>query len=109
MRSNFCYDVESIKRLSTDSYDVLRSLSMLRPDAIPESIVRGILKQIGDESESAEEKYRELVMRELVHGLSLVCRKETGEERVFILHRLVRRFGLSWQNRNKIKVIQADC
>ncbi len=90
----------SVEKLSAKSYTVLRAMAMLGQGGIGESIVNGILKVAAaaeDGSGSDEGIFRNIIVKELIHGSSLIwCDEGEGEgSRVYNMHRLVRRFILN--------------
>ncbi len=88
----------SVEKLSRKAYTALRAMAMLGPGGIGEAIVNGILKAAAaDGGDSMEGMFRNVIVKELMHGSSLIWPDEVdGEERpMYTMHRLVRRFILS--------------
>ncbi len=92
----------SVERLSDKAYSILRAMSMLGQTPIAESIVKGILREARDQGDSVDLMFRNVFMKELVHGSSLVYREEEHGERVYSMHRLVRRFILGDMQRGSV-------
>ncbi len=87
-----------MEELSGKACTVLRAMAMLGQGAIGEAIVNGILQAyVADGGGSVEGMIRNVVVKELMHGSSLIsCDEGDGKERrVYRMHRLVRRFILS--------------
>ncbi len=92
----------SVDKLSEKALTVLRIMSMLGQGGTGETIVNGILKATAaDEDVDVKEMFREVIVKELIHGSSLICRdKGVGEERYkYKMHRLVRLFILKEMGR----------
>ena len=87
----------SVKQLSETGYAVLQAMAMQGQGCIGEAMMKGILKAAAQEGGSAEELYESVVVRELMHGSSLIWRDERRGEgsRTYEMHRLVRRFILN--------------
>ena len=90
----------SVQQLSVKASTVLRAMAMLGSGGVEEAILKSILKGVaGDEGGYVGQVFRNIVIGELVHGSSLICRaegeREGQEGRVYKMHRLVRRFILS--------------
>ncbi len=88
----------SVERLSDKAYSILRAMAMLGPDGVEERIVKRIVKEVTGEKSNVDRMFRSLVMEDLIHGSSLICRdegeREQGGEK-YRMHRLVRRFVVS--------------
>ena len=89
----------SVEKLSQKGYAVLRVIAMLGQGGVGEAIVKEIVKGLArDEEGCVERMFRNVVVEELIHGSSLICRDEEGqrqEQWTYKMHRLVRRFIVS--------------
>ncbi len=90
----------SVARLSGKAYRVLRAMAMLSPVGVGQAIVEGVVKRFaGDEGGSIELMFRNVVIKELIHGSSLIFQDEGErygrEGSRYRMHGLVRRFILS--------------
>ncbi len=89
----------SVGQLSTEAYSVLLAMAMLGPGGVEDVIVKEIVKGVtGDEGGNIDRMFRNVVVEELAHGSSLVCRNEAEgrqEGWMYNMHRLVRGFILS--------------
>ncbi len=85
----------SVQKLSGIAHTVLRAMAMLGQGGIGEAIVKGILKAAtADRGDSTEGMLRNVIVKELMHGSSLIWRDEGEDESTYSMHRLVRRFIL---------------
>ncbi len=89
-----------MRQLLKTAYAVLQAMALLGLGGVGEGIVRGIVKgAAGSEGDNVGRMFRKVVIEELVHGSSLICRDEGQREGqggcLFAMHRLVRRFILS--------------
>ena len=83
----------SVGRISDEAMQVLRTLSMLGNDPIPEELVNYVLKATNFNDEcSLKRRYHQIVLGELVFQSSLVQRCRSSVEDAFDIHRLVRLF-----------------
>ncbi len=72
----------------------ITSMAMLGSGGVADAIVKGVLKRVlADERVIVDQLLRNVVIEELVHGSSLICRNE-GEGYVNRLYRLVQEFIL---------------
>ncbi len=92
----------SVQKLSEKARAVLRAMAMLGQGGIREAIVKGILKAATateDGSSNFKVLFQNVVMKELMHGSSLIWRDkgegEAEERWMYMMHRLVRRFILN--------------
>ncbi len=88
----------SVQKLSRKACTALQAMAMLGQGRIGEAIVNGILKAAAaDGGGSVEGMVRNVIVKELMHGSSLIWHdEEDGEERrVYRMHRLLRRFILA--------------
>ena len=99
----------SVQKLSEKACMVLRAMAMLGQGGIREALVKGILKAVTateDGSGSVKVMFQNVVMKELMHGSSLIWRDKgegKGEERwMYSMHRLVRRFILNDMGRGSV-------
>ncbi len=71
----------SVEKLSEKGYSVLRTMAMLGPGVVREAIVKGIVGEfVEDAVESVDGMFEKVVIEELVHGSSLICRDEGERE-----------------------------
>ncbi len=88
----------SVDKLTGKAYTILRAMAMLGHGGIGVAVVNGILKAAAAvESGSVKVMFRKVIMKELMHGSSLVWRDEggAGGRSLYGLHRLMRRFILN--------------
>ncbi len=88
----------SAEKLSAEALNVLRAMAMLGQGGIREPIVKGILEAVAaNGSGRVEGMFRKVIVKELMHGSSLIWRDEEEREvkRMYRTHRLVRRFILN--------------
>ena len=72
---------------------------MLGAAPVSEPIVKLMLEKVSDGNDSLETTFRELVMKELIFGSSLVSREKRSKFHNYGMHRLVRGFVLSCMER----------
>ncbi len=96
-----------MEKLSENALTVLRGMAMLGKGGIGEGIVNGILEAAtADGSVSVEKMFRKVIVKELIHGSSLIwCNGEgRGEgKRIHRMHGLVQLFILSDVGRGTTK------
>ncbi len=88
----------SVGQLSGDAYEVLRVMAMLGPGGVGVPILEGILEGVAaDAGRSVDWMFRNIVVGELIHGSSLICRYagQGQEGDMYRMHRLVRLFVVS--------------
>ena len=86
----------SVQKLSRKAWAVLRAMAMLRPSGVGEEISNEILEAAMEAGDgSVKDMSRNVVVKELIHGSSLVWRDEGEGRRIYGMHRLVRRFILN--------------
>ncbi len=87
----------SVEKLSMEALSVLRAMAILGQGGVEEPIVKGILEVVAaDGKDRVTGTFRKVILKELIHGSSLIWRDEgeEGERCTYGMHRLVRRFIL---------------
>ena len=86
----------SVQKISEEAYTVLRAMALLGQGGIGEAILNGILKaSTADGGGSVEGIFRKVIVKELIHGSSLIRCKEGRRGNMYTMHRLVRLFILN--------------
>ncbi len=86
----------SVHQLSGKVYTVLQAMAMLGQGGIAEGIVKGILEAaIEGGGGSVEGMFRDVIVKELMHGSSLIWCDEGEARRMYHMHSLVQLFILN--------------